>query len=100
MGTGAEIALRFREHRDFKTGLLCTKPLPKALAEKSSTQQAPYVTSAIMIISASVYFSKISAMVVANIVKPSGICSATLFALADLMRHTVFGIYNQENKWG
>ena len=73
------------------------KYLPKALAEKSSTQQAPYVTSAIMITSAPVYFSMISAMVVANSVNPSGICNATLLELADLIRQMVFGIYKMND---
>ena len=66
--------------------------LPSALAEKSSTQQAPYVTSAMMITSAPVYFSIISAIEVANNVKPSGICNATLLDSADLIRQMVFGI--------
>ena len=67
--------------------------LPNALAEKSSTQQAPYVTSAMITTSAFVYFSIISAIDVANRVNPSGNWRATLVEPADLIRQIVLGIY-------
>jgi len=57
----------------------------------SSTQQAPYVTSPMMTADTPAKRSRMSAIVVAYMSRPSGNCSATADALSCWSRQMVFG---------